>query len=166
MGTLYDLLKEYEAIEKACYDPEIDAEALLARLEALNDSKENLHEKVDNIVKILRNLKADAKSIAAEEQRLARRRQAIENKAQRIRDWTRDLLIVMDAEQIKTTKNTVTVGPHAKRVIVTDESLVPEVYHRVTVEIDRRAVLRDHRETGEIPPGTDIVNGPRPLVIR
>lgn len=63
MGTLYDLVGEYNELHAMMCDPEIDEQTILDTLEAV---KGELEIKAEGYVKVIRQLDAEAKALDAE----------------------------------------------------------------------------------------------------
>ncbi len=84
---LYDLAQNYaQLLEMA---EEMDSDAIVDTLSALQDA---IEDKAENIAKLVKNLEADAKIIKEEEQRLAERRRAIEAKIERLKSYLQEQL--------------------------------------------------------------------------
>lgn len=166
MANLYELMGEYAELQAAAEDPDIDAEQFAELLKKVDEAKGELRDKVDRIAKLLRNLNGDAQKLKYEEQRLARRRQAMDNNAERLRDWVRTTMELLDVDKIKTEMFTVTLGKPSFRVEVLDEKQVPKEYVRTEIKVDKKAILKAANEDGEIIPGCDVRQGPRKLTFR
>lgn len=166
MANLYELMGEYAELQSAAEDPDVDAEQFAELLKKVDEAKGELKDKVDRIAKLLRNIDADARKLKYEEQRLAKRRQAMNNNAERLRDWVRTTMELLDVERIKTDMFTVTLGKPSLRVEVLDEKQIPKEYVRTEIKVDKKAILKAANEDGEIIPGCDVRNGPRKLTFR
>lgn len=163
MANLYELMNEYESLQLALEDPEADREAIL---NALDEAKGDLRTKVDNVCRVIANVKGNAVKFKAEEQRLGARRKTMENDEQRLKNWLRDTMRVLDVQKIKTDLHSVTVSDGQDTVVVTNEAIVPDAFIRVKREVDRQAVMKAYKDDGEIAPGCDIVAGTPVLRIR
>lgn len=166
MANLYELMGEYAELQEAAENPDVDAEQFAELIKKVDEAKGELRDKVDRIARLLRNLDADARKLKYEEQRLAKRRQAMNNNSERLRDWVRTTMELLDVDKIKTEMFTVTLGQPSFRVEVLDETKVPKEYVRTEIKVDKKAVLKAVNEDGEIIEGCDVRYGPRKLTFR
>lgn len=165
MPNLYELMDEYAALQEAI-DAGASAEEVEALIAAMDEAKGTLKQKVDNVCRVLRNIAGQVTAVKNEESRLTARRRALENNEERLREWVRTSMDLLDVDKIKTDLNSVTLGKGTEKVVVVDESLVPEEYKTTTVRVDKKAILRAYKQDGEIVHGADIVLGKPSLTIR
>ena len=81
-NSLYELSENYSAVREMLYDPEVDEQAVLDTLEAIDGE---IEEKADNYAKLIKELTADAEKLQAEETRLANRRRSLQSRAARLK---------------------------------------------------------------------------------
>jgi predicted nuclease with TOPRIM domain len=163
MPNLYELMDEYDALQRALEDPDADREAIL---DALDEAKGDLKRKVDGVCRVLANLKGDAKKFRSEEERLGKRRKTLENDVARLESWVRDTMRLLDVAKVKTDTFSVTVSDGQPVVAVISEGEIPEEYFRVKRDVDRQAVMQAYKQHGEIVRGCDIIPGKPVLRIR
>ena len=157
MANLYELMSEYDALQAGLDDDELTDEQLDALLQQVEEMQGSLRSKVDNICRLLRNTDGEVDKFRAEEKRLARRRKALDNKADRVRQWLKSSLDLLDVDKIKTDLFEVSIVEQGHRVVVTDESKLPDEFIRVKRSADMTRLNKAYREDGEIPTGCDVV---------
>lgn len=166
MPNLYELASEFAALQAAADNHELSDEELTQLLDAIDESRLSLRDKVDNIAKLLASMDGDVEAFKREEHRINRRRKAMENKIERLRDWVRTTMDVLDVSDIKTDVHQVQIQPGNHKVIITDANKVPDEYIKTTRTPMKKAILAAYKDDGEFVPGTDIVRGDPKLVIR
>lgn len=166
MANLYELMGDYDELQRAIDENGLDDAAIGALLDRIDEAKGPLRDKIDNIVRLLANQEGEVDALKREEKRLSARRKARENGIERLRGWVRTSMSVLDVREVKTNLNTVQVQDGQPKVIVVDETLVPDEYCRTVREVDKTKVLKAYKADGEIVPGVDIVPGEPKLVIR
>jgi phage host-nuclease inhibitor protein Gam len=166
MPNLYELGGDYKALQEAMDRPDVTQDEIAVLITQLDETRGELRDKVDALCRVLANVKGNAEKFAAEEARLAKRRKSLENSQERIRNWIRASMDMLDVKKISTNVHTVSISPGQPKVVVVDESVIPEEYVRVKREIDKKAVMDTYNNDGEIVPGCDIINGEPRLLIR
>jgi len=166
MANLYELMGDFEALQRALDSESLTDEELSAVLDALDETKGTLRSKIDGIARLLANLDSDIGRFKHEEQRLAARRKAMENKKERLRGWVRTSMDILDVTKVKTDLHSVTISEGKPKVVVVDEGAVPDDYVRLKREVDKAAVMKAFTEDGEIVKGCDIIKGEPTLRIR
>lgn len=157
MANLYELMSDFAELQAAVEDDDVGEERLDELLQAIEETKGSLTQKVDNICRLIRNVDAEEEKFRNEERRLATRRKAKANKAARIRDWLKSSLDLLDLDKVKTDIFEVSIVEQGHRIIVTDESMLPEEFMRVKRSPDMTRLNKAYKEDGEIPPGCDVV---------
>lgn len=148
---LYELAQNYaELLEIA---EEIESDALVDTLEALQDA---IEDKAENIAKFIRNLEADAKIIREEEQRLAERRRAIEAKVDKLKMYLQEQLEIAGLQKVKRPTITVAIQANPPSVDVIDETLIPaDFLIPQAPKVDKRSIL-ERLKKGEAIPGVTL----------
>jgi len=165
MTTLYDLMGRFAEIQDAVYAEE-DPERIERLMTMMDEDAGELSDKVDKICRLLRNVESDMEQQEFEEKRLAKRRKALGNAKNRLRDWVRSSMDLLDVRQIKTPVHTITITEGRPSVILLDINQVPPEYKRVTVALDKAAVMKIYKSDGEIVAGCDVEPGPPILTVR
>lgn len=164
--NLYELVDSFRAIGSVLDDPESDEAEIDSALTLFDDVKGELNTKVDTICRIFRGIDGDIEKLKREEERLRKRRQALENRRERLREWVRLTMAVLDVPKIKTELFTVSLVKGRDNLVVVDEAAVPEEYKKTTVSIRKAEMNADFRTHGIIPPGTEVHPGEPELRIR
>lgn len=166
MPNLYELMGDYVALQEALDNEELTDKRLGELLDAVDEAKGPLREKVDNIARLIGSLKGDIDKFKREENRLSRRRKALENRRERLRDWVRGTMTLLDKAEVKTDVYMVKLLAAKDRVEVRDAAAVPDEYVRVERKVDKEAVMKAYVDDGEVVPGCEIVQGTAQLRIR
>lgn len=156
MATLYRLTDDYAELMAALEAAETEEQAseIWAQIDA---KEEDIAEKAEAYARILRNKQAEAEAFKAEAQRLARCQKAAEAVAEHLKAHLQDCMTRLDLKEIQTGigKWRVQMNPPACQVL--DEAAIPEEYRIPQPDkIDRTAILRHYKATGEILPGVDV----------
>jgi len=168
MTKLYKLTEQYRTIE-GMLDREIEYISQDEIKETLANIKDDIEEKVYSIGKLVLELKSDIEAVKAEEDRLARRRSGYTSKM----EWLKNYLLVemLTANVLKVKKDVISVSvqnnPPSAELI--DMELVPEKYVRVIPEKrepDKKAIIEQFKETGELVSGVNIITDKKFISIR
>jgi DNA repair exonuclease SbcCD ATPase subunit len=144
---LYELAQNYAQLMEMA--EEMESDALVDTLEALQDA---IEDKAENIAKLIKNLEADAKIIKEEEKRLAERRQSIEKKIERLKQYLQEQLEVAGLQKVKRPTITVAIQNNPPSVEIADEKLIPsEFMIPQPAKVDKRAILERLKNGEEIP---------------
>ena len=156
MATLYKLTDEYTdllaRLESA--EDEAETEAVWQEMDALED---NIVEKAEAYARIMRNKQAEVEAFKAEKKRLASCQKAAENVVERLKARLLSSMQRMNLTDIQTGigKWSVQMNPYSCQII--DEADVPAEFHIPQPDkIDKAAILRKFKATGELLPGVEI----------
>lgn len=155
--TLYEIDTRYRTI-LADMDAAEDEGEYADLLEALLQVDQNMEEKSEQYARVIKNISADIDAYAVEIKRLQAKKKAAETLKDRMRTNLLETMSVRDIKKLKTTVGTWSRSLGAASVEVVDVHEVPErflVYSDPTV--DKRAVLAEYKETGELFSGVDVV---------
>lgn len=166
MANLYELMREYQELQELFYDPDASAEDVDAALNKIDETKGSVAEKIDSIGRLLRNIDADITALDAEQKRLAQRKKSLEGRKERVRDWVRDTMKILDVPKIRTDKFTVSLGAAKDVVKIINEKALPDDYVRVERVPDKKAIMKSYTDDGEIVAGCDIVKGKPSVTFR
>ena len=163
MTKLYELTDAYAGLVAQLEDCESEDQAMeiIAQIDAVTS---DISVKAENYARIRMNLKAaadelnaKAKIFKAEADRLAAKAKSAENYIKRLNDYLLFSMELAGLKQIPTdigkfyTQTTM-------RVDVTDAWAVPERFTTPQEpKVDKAAIQREFKETGEILPGVDVV---------
>jgi chromosome segregation ATPase len=164
--NLYELGDAFQTIQRILDDPTADEAEIESALTLVDDVKGELDAKVDAICRVVFGIEGDVAKLKKEEERLKKRRQALENRQARLREWVRATMSVLDIDKIKTSLFTVSLAKAKARLVVVDESLIPDEFKKTVVEIRKADMNTAFRTMGLIPAGTEVVMGDPELRIR
>lgn len=164
--NLYELGDAFQTIQRILDDPTADEAEIESALTLVDDVKGELDAKVDAICRVVFGIEGDVAKLKKEEERLKKRRQALENRQARLREWVRATMSVLDIDKIKTSLFTVSLAKAKARLVVVDESLIPDEFKKTVVEIRKADMNTAFRTMGLIPAGTEVVMGEPELRIR
>ena len=158
---LYEIRKEIEDAliqDDEHFDPATEriAKAVVnpARLELL---KVAFEEKLEGCACVIKNLRAESDALCVEIKRLQARKAAVDNNARGLREYVR---FQLDAVKLRK----LDAGIHKFRiqrnsfpsVQILDQSRIDQEYLKVSIDVDKKAIGENFKETGEVIPGTEI----------
>ena len=157
MPRLYELTDDYimPCAQLDDCDNEQQAQEVMDAIVAIET---NIVNKAENYARIILNKAAEAAMYEAEIKRLTGKKKAAEAAQERLKDGIAYAMEIAGAEQIVTP-----IGVWKKRrnppsVQILEEADIPEEYLiPQPAKIDKKAILTAYKSTGEIIPGTDIV---------
>ena len=125
-----------------------------AKLESL---KIEFEAKLEGCACVIKNLRAESDALCAEIKRLQARKAAVDNNARGLREYVKFQL-----EAVKLRK--LDAGIHKFRIQrnsfpsikILDQSLIEKEYLKIEVNVDKKAIGENFKETGEVLPGTEI----------
>ena len=127
-----------------------------------------LQKKSENIIGFTRNIELTIEAIKNEEKRLADNRKSLEKKLENFKIYVKECMIRNNLPKIETTLGTISLAKNPISVEITDETLVPNKYkiQEITTKIDKKSILNDFKETGEIVEGIKIISDKMNLRIK
>lgn len=146
MATLYNLTHDFMQVQQMILDGNDGLEDTLESIDlAIGD-------KLENIGKLIKNLESDVEGFRTEEKRLAERRRAIENNIKRLKEYAENSLQATGKRKIDAGTFTFAIQKNPPSVNVSDESLLlPKYFIEQQPKLDRRKLLDDLKEFGELP---------------
>jgi hypothetical protein len=163
---LYELSDDYRKLLTELDNEESQQDNITA---ILSEVKEQFNEKVENIGKMVLSLKADAETLKLEEQRLSKRRHTIEAKSEWLETYLKNELTNTGVDNVKGTLVTVSLRKNPASVNIINAEAIPEIYRVVIPESwqpDKKAILTQFKNTGEIVDGCEIINDKKHLEIK
>ena len=145
MANLYDLTAEYAAL-LAAYDVAEDDAKRADVLTMIDQVQEDIGDKAEAYARIIKNLQADADAFDAEAKRMAAKAKAAKNAVEGLKARLLDAMQQFDATEIKTSigKWRIQNNPWSCEITEPDK-------------IDRMALLKRFRETGEMLDGVEYI---------
>ena len=124
---------------------------------ALENLKLEFEAKLEGCGAVIKNLRGESDALNAEIKRLQARKAAVDNNARGLREYVKAQLERVKIRKLATGVHKFTIQRNSQPsvAIVDFDRLDPE-YKDVTITPNRKAIVDNFRETGEIPPGTDI----------
>lgn len=124
--TIYELREQYKEVLDMAENPDIDPQAIADTLEMIGDEIEI---KAESSAVILQELGADVEKIRAEEKRLSERRAKLESNIKTIKERLYDTMILTGKTKFKTALFSFGIQKNPAKLVVDDESLIPEEYY-------------------------------------
>ena len=155
---LYELTGEYIQLMQMLEDASADDEAeIMAAMEAVAG---DIEDKADAYARIMKNLLGDVDALEQEEKRLKNRRTALENRVDRLKTAIQNAMELTGAKKLKTSIGNWSIQKNPLSVSAVDVEKVPA---RFLIEqppkVDRRAILEEFKQTGELFDGVTITQG-------
>ncbi len=163
---LYELSEDYRKLLTELDNEESQQDNIAA---ILSEVKEQFNDKVENIGKMVLSLKADAETLKLEEQRLSKRRHTIEAKSEWLETYLKNELTNTGVDNVKGTLVTVSLRKNPASVNILNAEAIPKNYRTVIPESwqpDKKAILTQFKNTGEIVDGCEIINDKKHLEIK
>lgn len=156
---LYELTNDFNRIFELMDNEDFDLDVLEDTLQAVEG---NIEVKVENIARMIRNWEAQAGALENEEKRLRETRKAAENRIARVKDFVLQNMELMGKDKIPTSIGNVCRQKNPLSLDVVDLRSVPEEYiviPPVEPRADKKALMEHYKATGELVPGTRVVQG-------
>lgn len=125
MPTMYELTTEFKDVLAMASDPDIEPQAILDTLEAIQGE---IEVKAENTAVIISELDAEAAKIKAEEIRLSERRKSLEAHAASLKNGLYNAMKTVGKEKFKTTLYSFNIQKNPLKLVIDDEASVPQKY--------------------------------------
>lgn len=153
---LYELTEAYAELMMQYEDAENDVERART-LHALTNLEDDIEVKAENIVRIIKDRESKINAYSNEIERLSEKRRIEKYAIERLKSYALFAMGIAGATSIETTIGKLSVQMNPPKVEVVDISKVPA---RFLIEqeptVNKSAMLKEHRLTGEIFPGVEI----------
>jgi chaperonin cofactor prefoldin len=136
MTTLYEIKENYRGL----MDMELDAETMADTLEAIEGEFEV---KAESICYVLANIDSDIDALDNEVKRLQARKKVLNNRKESLKDYLRENMTAIDKSKIETSLFTISRVKGRASALISDEALIPKQFQRITVSIDKTALLAE-----------------------
>lgn len=152
---LYELTGEYIRLMQMLEDAFVEDEAeIAAAMEAVTG---DIEDKADAYARMMKNLLGDVDRLEQEEKRLKARRMALENCVDRLKTAIQNAMELTGTKKLKTSIGNWSIQKNPLSVSEVDVEKVPA---RFLIEqppkVDRRAILEEFKQTGELFDGVTI----------
>lgn len=127
-----------------------------------------LHEKSQNIIGYMRNVELTIDAMKTEEKRISEQRKALENKIENFKSYVKECMESNGFQKIDTGLGSLTIAKNPMSVEIENEDEIPSEFKQeiITTKIDKNAIKKHIKETGEIIPGVIIVDDKTSLRIK
>lgn len=167
---LYELAPQYRALTEYLSEEtdgvKFNEESFKAQLAQITVE---LKDKAVNIGKLILENNAEVEGISKELERLTSRKRIIESKTEWLKNYVTVEMQNADLDRIEGVVLTLSLQKSPPSCIILDEKIVPKKFIKVIPEqrqVDRLNILKNFKETGEIPEGVNIVVDKKFLRIR
>lgn len=161
MPSLYALTEIYTellGLLDECQTPE-EASGIIEQIAQVNES---IGDKAEAYARIIQSKQREADSYEAEIKRMQARKKTAESLIERLKAQLLTAMVEAGASKISTSIGAWSVRRNPESVAIVDAALIPaEFLEPQPAKIDKRAMLKAHRETGEIFPGVEFVQTAR-----
>lgn len=155
---LYELTGEYIQLMQMLEDAFVEDEAEIAA--AMEAVAGDIEDKADAYARMMKNLLGDVDRLEQEEKRLKARRMALENRVDRLKTAIQNAMELTGTKKLKTSIGNWSIQKNPLSVSEVDVEKVPA---RFLIEqppkVDRRAILEEFKQTGELFDGVTITQG-------
>lgn len=124
-----------------------------------NELTLELQKKSSNIIGYTKNIELTINAMKEEEKRISDLRKQYENKLDRFKTYVKDNMNMLGIDKIETELGTLTVARNPISVEILNQEEIPEEYkkEKTTISVDKTAIKKHFKETGEIVDGTTII---------
>lgn len=162
--TAIALAADYEKLQQLVEKGEFTSEEIADTLEGIEGQ---LGDKLDAIMIHVRNIEGQVKTLEDEAKRLKERSKSFEIQAKQLKHYALDCLLKAGLEKLKTIKNTFSARSGVVKVIIDDESLLPdELVDVQTITAPDKKAIKEAIEKGTVVPGAHLEIGERSLMVR
>lgn len=118
-----------------------------------------LQQKSSNIIAYSKNIELLINGMKEEEKRIADNRKSLENKLNKFKEYVKENMDKLGITKIETELGTLSISSNPASVEIINEDEIPAEFKQeiITTKIDKTAIKKHFKETGEIPAGTNIV---------
>lgn len=129
---------------------------------------EALQTKSTNIIGYYKNENALLDGIKAEIERLRNYKAIVEGRIDRYKEYVKSNMQILGINKIETELGTISIAKSPVKIEIIDEDKVPDEFKTIVqeVKVDKKSILNNFKETGEIPDGVDIQTENKSLRIK
>ena len=143
---LLDIAEEFQTLYEIATEEE-DVETLT---KLFNEIEAELKDKADNVRIVLSKLDKDIEFLDEEIKRLQQRKKAIQKNKENLKSLLALALYQAGIDKLKTPKATFYFAPTPSRVVINDESLIPDEFKVTKIEIDKQKLKEALKDGLEI----------------
>lgn len=130
--------------------------------------KELLQQKSQNLIGYTRNIELTIEAMKTEEKRISEQRKALESKLDNFKEYVKNCMEQGGFIKVDTGLGALSIVKNPMSVEIENEEEIPAEFKQevVTVKIDKTAIKKHFKETGEIISGIKIVDNKTSLRIK
>lgn len=127
-----------------------------------------LQQKSQNTIGYIRNIELTVEAMKNEEKRISEQRKVLENKVSKFKEYVKECMENNGLLKIDTELGSLTIAKNPMSVEIENEDEIPSEFKQeiITTKIDKTAIKNHFKETGEIVPGTSVVDDKTSLRIK
>ena len=136
--------------------------------EVKKELTELLQQKSQNLIAYTRNIELTIEAMKNEEKRISEQRKVLESRLTKFKEYVKECMEQNGFTKIETQLGALSIVKNPISVEIYDEAQIPDEYKTKVIEIkvDKTAIKKALKETGEIIPGTRIINNKTSLRIK
>ena len=136
--------------------------------EVKKELTELLQQKSQNLIGYIRNIELTIEAMKNEEKRISEQRKVLESRLTKFKEYVKECMERGGFTKIETQLGALSIVKNPISVEIYDEAQIPDEYKTKVIEIkvDKTAIKKALKETGEIIPGTRIINNKTSLRIK
>ena len=127
-----------------------------------------LQNKSSNIIGYIQNIESFINAVKDEEVRLEEMKKTAEKKLSKFKEYVKENMERLELTDIPTSLGNLKITKNPMSVEIDNEEKIPDEFKKVEmkVKVDKAAIKKYFKETGEIVPGTKIINNKTSLRIK
>lgn len=136
--------------------------------EVKKELTELLQQKSQNLIGYIRNIELTIEAMKNEEKRISEQRKVLESRLTKFKEYVKECMEQNGFTKIETQLGALSIAKNPISVEIYDEAQIPDEYKTKVIEIkvDKTAIKKTLKETGEIIPGTRIIDNKTSLRIK
>ena len=136
--------------------------------EVKKELTELLQQKSQNLIGYIRNIELTIEAMKNEEKRISEQRKILESRLTKFKEYVKECMEQNWFTKIETQLGALSIAKNPISVEIYDEAQIPDEYKTKVIEIkvDKKAIKKALKETGEIIPGTMIIDNKTSLRIK
>lgn len=156
MNSLYNITNNFVELMEKANQGELTEEEYNRLGEELAIQ---LQQKSSNIIAYSKNIELLINGMKEEEKRIADNRKSLENKLNKFKEYVKENMDKLGITKIETELGTLSISSNPASVEIINEDEIPAEFKQeiITTKIDKTAIKKHFKETGEIPAGTNII---------
>ncbi|MDJ0305369.1 siphovirus Gp157 family protein [Dehalobacter sp.] len=160
MPKLYELTNDFNTVFNFLEQENVGTEVLETLEKYLQGIETDVETKIENITKMILTFQAQAEAYKAESDRLSNNAKSMDNKIHGLKEYVLTNMQQLGKDKIQTTVGSVRRQRSPLSVQILSQNSVPDKYKYTpdpVEQVDRRAILKDFTENGEVIPGVEFV---------